>query len=179
MSDATNDDIRPTAEDLARDLRADLATCDAATEGPWTVVLADIGDPLGRREALVCHKPGGGDYGRKGGRLGRFVLWSGDDGGNADGTFIATARTAHPAAIRRALAAEADRDRLAAENANLRRLLELLYSKWENGVPCQQVIGDESEGVALAGSVGNAFELDAEEEGEIIAALKDRKDGAA
>jgi hypothetical protein len=74
----------PTPEDLARDAPADLEVCDAATPGPWSFDPRgyDVLSPLGT--LIAC------------------------DGRDADLTLIALARTALPAWIRRAVAAEAE-----------------------------------------------------------------------
>lgn len=127
----------PTPEDLARDLAADLALCDAATPGPWEwrdgVHTADqrTSDAGGihTRTPRPTHLPDGRcvpndnvafPVGRVGGdpywvqRFTRAVacrpaltlaldLYALD----ADKHFLTEARTGWPAAIRRALAAEA------------------------------------------------------------------------
>lgn len=67
----------------------------AATPGPWVAFLAED-DPLGRSQAIVSHKTN-----QSGARLGRFVTWMNDDGGNADATFIAACRTDVPRLIAR------------------------------------------------------------------------------
>jgi hypothetical protein len=87
--------MKPTDDDLKRDAATDLAACSKATPGPWFV------NP---RTGHICH----GD--------------PADDRDNypiddpADDEFIALARTALPAWIRRAQAAEAEVARLRADS---------------------------------------------------------------
>lgn len=50
--------------------------------------------------------------------------------------------------------------------AELREALALLYDKWENGTPCFEDPEDH------AGSLGNAFKLEYEEENKILELLK-------
>ena len=91
--------------DLARDLVADLATCDAATVGGWMVVLESAA--LGTVGTPVCRMHGNP----------KIVVGHGSDWGpgasvEADALFIARSRAGWPAAIRRAMAAEAEVARL-------------------------------------------------------------------
>jgi hypothetical protein len=85
--------MQPTPEDLARDLEADLALCEAASPGPWR---AEV-DHLGHWRILWRHS---GDH--------SSVMRRGKAFDEADAAFIAAARTGWPAAIRRARAAEAE-----------------------------------------------------------------------
>ncbi len=107
----------PTPDDLARDLAADWALCEAATPGPWHAlqsVLHCSGLPTGEPEWGVGTSAGRrGVYvaARKPGDLG----WEGLAEGDA--LMIAAARTGWPAALRRFAAAEDERDRLRAELA--------------------------------------------------------------
>jgi hypothetical protein len=91
--------MNPTDDDLKRNGVADLAVCEAASPGPWTADMARIedGDPghycglvRGQGNRLPAHCYGGGPKRR------------------LDCEFIALARTALPAWIRRAQAAEAE-----------------------------------------------------------------------
>lgn len=91
----THPDLTPTDQDRSRDLRADLALCDAATPGPWHA------DWRGTNHfELTTHAPGAKD------------LWlSMPDSGIQKGEdldMIAESREGWPAAIRRALSAEAE-----------------------------------------------------------------------
>lgn len=82
----------PTAEDLSRDAASDLAVCDAATAGPW--------------EQLAY--PYDFEISRPGERFTLEVAWLQDPSkASNDAAFIALARTALPAWIRRCVAAEA------------------------------------------------------------------------
>lgn len=101
-----SDDVRPTAADLARDLRADLAVAEKATPGPWQ---ADM--PAGH----VWHP----DWLKRGWDRGIIATTDCDEDTDA----IATSRVAWPAAIRRALAAEAEVERLRAAGRILETLL--------------------------------------------------------
>lgn len=83
----------------SRDLQADLAICGATTPGPYEVRLCDCG----------CNQI----YIDKQGKL-----------TNEDVKFFTEARTGWPYAIRRALAAEAEIDRLQNELAILQEQLE-------------------------------------------------------
>ena len=105
------DEIRPTSDDLARDLRADLAVVEAATPGPWA---DDV--------------PAGHVYNPDWLRLGwdRGIVATTDD--DTDTRAIAAMRDGWPAAIRRALAAEAEAARL---NDTLALLSALMAAKQE------------------------------------------------
>src|SRR5690349_1853630 len=97
----------PTAEDLARDPAADLALCDAATPGPWLGEEHVHGGIHPERWLYVMGGPGGRDA----------VCWVVRlphphedplaEQPRRDRAMIAAARTALPAWIRRAAAAEA------------------------------------------------------------------------
>ena len=106
--------MTPTESDLARSLEADLRLCQAATPGPW------IFDPthphLATRGVQVWvappHPLAPGEQ--------HAVAQANVDGfrvpaARANADFIAAARDGWPAAIRRALTAEAQRDALRAE----------------------------------------------------------------
>jgi hypothetical protein len=87
--------MKPTEDDLKRDAAADLAVCEAATEGPW----AWEHPPNRSREPQPAPSIiSGGAY--------TPAHCYGDN--FADAEFIAVARTALPAWIRRAQAAEAE-----------------------------------------------------------------------
>jgi len=79
----------PTAEDLTRDLRADLELCEAATQGPWVPDTDSPPDYMvwGSGSTIVAAQIASTDA-------------------DADARFIAAARTGWPAALRRAMAAE-------------------------------------------------------------------------
>jgi hypothetical protein len=113
-----------TAGDRARDLRADLVLCDAARPGPWYAYHPSEfpGD------IRIAWGHGRGTDGVAGGYLCRLThshsrRWSGgagrahDDPRDEDAAFIAAAREGWPAAIRRALAAEAELERLRRKGA--------------------------------------------------------------
>src|SRR5262245_13724563 len=104
-------DLNVTTADRARDLLADLALCAEATPGPWYVV-GPPWLPPGCAASIVAGHPDP--------HLAPAVLdaveiteWDGEAEGpdysqsDADLAFAAAARTGWPAAIRRALAAEA------------------------------------------------------------------------
>ncbi len=58
-----------------------------------------------------------------------------------------------------------------AEVVRLRRLLAMIYRKWENGITCQEL---DADGVtACGGSLGNAFTLTVQEQYQIMQALGD------
>lgn len=82
---------------MARDLEADLAICEAATQGPW-IVMAD--------GSIATEKTD-----REGWHDSIIHPRSPRPGSNVT-NFIAAARTGWPYAIRRALTAEAEIDRL-------------------------------------------------------------------
>jgi hypothetical protein len=83
----------------ARDLEADLAICEAATPGPW---VAD-------KSTVKCQ---------------HYTLLITYCGGQKETAFAAEAREGWPYAIRRALAAEAEVDRLRDEIRMLQEQLE-------------------------------------------------------
>lgn len=93
--------LSPTAADLARDLSADLAVCNAATPGPWVERL-DLEPPDPGIESAgggcVCHVQCHSNL--------NTVLRTGEEFRHTDARFIAIARTALPALIRRCHAAE-------------------------------------------------------------------------
>lgn len=94
MSDEQRQQQRPTADDLARDLRADLALCEAASDPPWRL---DEDERLGLLMVVsglkvVTHDSYVGPY---------QGAWM-----RRDFRMLAAARSALPAAIRRALWAE-------------------------------------------------------------------------
>ncbi|MGG4453163.1 hypothetical protein [Brevibacillus porteri] len=74
-----------------RDLHADLAACDAATTGPWLYDNGDIVSVSLEYESVEIYNP----Y-----------------NGAKDARFVAEARTGWPHAIERAIAAEAEVERL-------------------------------------------------------------------
>ena len=87
------------SKNQARDLEADLAICEAATPGPWLIDEANKGVmSIGDQEGF---------------EITTDILR------DEDAVFIAEAREGWPYAIRRALEAEAEVDRLRAENAML------------------------------------------------------------
>ncbi|MBG9735808.1 hypothetical protein [Paenibacillus alvei] len=88
-----------------RDLHADLAICDAATPGPWRI----YGGKLG--ETNVYYPP----YENH-----NEVVSDIDFDRPHDATFIAESREGWPEAIRRAIAAEAEVERLRKEIDYLR-----------------------------------------------------------
>lgn len=91
----------PTPEDLARDLAADMAVCEVASPKPWTTRL-DLEPPDPGIEAAggccVCHVQCHANV--------NTVLRTGEEFSHADARFIALARSAMPALIRRCHAAE-------------------------------------------------------------------------
>lgn len=93
-----DDDTRPTDDDMARDLSADLAACNAATGGPWEVSRSSPAD------WSVYHVEVEINIAAR-----RIVGPNRDLVGlpERDARFIAAAREGWPAALRRALAAEA------------------------------------------------------------------------
>lgn len=88
------EDIKPTVQDKNRDLGSDLTVCDAATDGPW-VYMGD--DKIFDGEVRTCDK---------------FILIADKSDRPDDMFFIAEAREGWPAAIRRAMEAEAEVKRL-------------------------------------------------------------------
>lgn len=101
----------PTPADRARDLAADLAVVAAATGGPWDAALRRDGAD-GDADVFVPRGPGHGGpsiltTSLTGAGLGRPRI-----GTNANAHAIAAMRDGWPAAIRRALHAEAECERL-------------------------------------------------------------------
>jgi len=86
--------MNTASKNQARDLEADLAICEAATPGPWTFDRVSV-----KRE--------------------EYALLLSYLSTRDDLRFVAEAREGWPYAIRRALAAEREIDRLRAENAML------------------------------------------------------------
>ncbi len=87
-----------TADDLSRDLAADLATCDAATGGPWIypVPLCKTIESVGALRKGIYRA------------VAKSLLsYKSSDQCEADARMIAASREGWPVAIRRALAAEA------------------------------------------------------------------------
>jgi hypothetical protein len=82
--------MTPTSEDRARDAAADLAACDAATPGPWVHLYKGRVYADGRKVAACDYQS----------HAENRQHW-------ADAAFIALARGALPAWVRRAIAAEA------------------------------------------------------------------------
>jgi len=93
-----------------RDLEADLAICEAATPGPWVGCQDAVSNsPLN----WICQM-----YEGEGATAIHF------DNHEANARFVANAREGWPYAIRRALAAEAEIDRLRDEIRMLQEQLE-------------------------------------------------------
>ena len=104
-----------------RDLEADKAICDNATRGPWDAMKPIIG----RRAWCVVEQKEQGD-----GYHNLVCRRANTKNSEADWNnvkFIAVAREGWPHAIERALRAEAEIERLQAENARLRRETEGFY----------------------------------------------------
>lgn len=95
------DNLQPTPEDLARDAAADMAVCEAATPGPWDDNGADHWGaiPVYTLATDVGYIMASSHFGQP-------------EQARVDAAFIALARTAQPAWIRRAVAAEAEVARL-------------------------------------------------------------------
>jgi hypothetical protein len=87
----SDDRLRPTPDDMGRDGGADLAVCDAATPPPWEATCPRVNWRIRRPDGV-------------------YVLEAGMTGVRtaADAAFIALARAALPAWVRRALSAEAN-----------------------------------------------------------------------
>ena len=83
--------------EIKRDLAADLAICEAATAGPWRVYGGKFG------ETNIYAPPYGNDH---------EVVSDINFGRESDAAFISEAREGWPHAIRRAIAAEAEVERL-------------------------------------------------------------------
>ena len=111
------DEIRPTGEDLARDLRAALADVEAATPGPW-VRVPQGGGWKTHDEALCVGRPVDGVVPDDPADLTYCMrherVVSGWGAKRPDIEAIAAMRDGWTAAIRRALAAEAEVSRLRA-----------------------------------------------------------------
>lgn len=97
----------------ARDLEVDLAICEAATPGPWEAQISQSGSEVVTGDdssTWVCQ------------------LWYKDEdimqNHKSNARFIAEAREGWPYAIRRALAAEAEIDRLRDEIRMLQEQME-------------------------------------------------------
>jgi hypothetical protein len=82
----------PSAQDRSRDLEADLGVCERATPGPWQ---HEEGYVIGAGDVPIAE-----------------LLQPMGAHGRRDGEMLALSRTAWPAALRRALAAEAKLERL-------------------------------------------------------------------
>jgi hypothetical protein len=108
----------PTPEDLSRDLAAELALCGEATPGPWVYPVPGATSA----EAIGAALPAApGHPRRRGTRVvatSRLAFKSSRQC-EADAVFIAAAREGWPAALRRALAAEAEVARLRATLAEI------------------------------------------------------------
>jgi hypothetical protein len=117
--------MTPTPEDLARDLAADLALCEGASPGPWFAYDSRLhphsftaggvflaGSPEGTLGAWQIVGGCPSDP-REGGEVLGGTWGEGTSGPSLeDMAFVVTARQGWPAAIRRALAAEAEVVRL-------------------------------------------------------------------
>jgi len=122
-----------------RDLYADLAICNAATAGPWTIGYGrgnsdDKFDVDGAEQCITALGPICTGHNH----------WDGPfiDVPDDDARFIAEARTGWPHAIERALAAEAEVERL---RENLQAVFEafleaLEYVPGEMDVVCQRIV---------------------------------------
>ena len=114
-----SDDIKPTQDDLARDLRADLIVVERAAPGPWNSAARIDGAP-DDADVFIPRKPKWG---------GPSILVISPYSGlprfrrNEDAHAVGLMRVAWPAAIRRALAAEAEAERLRAAGRMLETLL--------------------------------------------------------
>ena len=103
-------DITPTQDDLARDLRADLEVVEKAAPGPWNSALRIDGAPDDAAVFIPARPKWGGPS---------ILVISPYSGlprfrRNEDARAIGLMREAWPAAVRRALAAEAEVVRLRA-----------------------------------------------------------------
>jgi hypothetical protein len=117
---------------MARDLEKDLAICEAATPGPWEVeqtkgvartAITDALDPNIWPLYIVMPSPPF-VLGKCGAAIAVDHFRGGIKEAEAIARFIAEARTGWPYAIRRALAAEAEVDRLRNELNILQEQLE-------------------------------------------------------
>lgn len=95
--------MKPTTDDMRRDAAADLVVCEAASPGLWVEA---------HPKERSASQPHGGDYSILAGPK-WLSLDHGFAIGTADAVFMAEAREALPAWIRRAAAAEALLRRLA------------------------------------------------------------------
>jgi hypothetical protein len=105
--------MKPTDDDLKRDAAADLAVCEAATPGPWQRRDREIVDA----RYHFCTEIEGNPViwqGKQEGATPVCKLYSGFVWFEGDCAFVPMARTALPAWIRRARAAEAEVARLRA-----------------------------------------------------------------
>lgn len=122
------------------DLESLKALCDAATPGPWTV--------YGGTHKTHCVT----------GALATCPGWDIHTGepvpDKANAEFIAAARNAVPT--------------LVAEVETLRRLLGLMWDRYENGVSCHEITGS---GEADGSYLGHAVDLGQEEQSAILATL--------
>ena len=111
----------PTPADRGRDLERDLATCEGTREGvspgPW------------RESRVAAHDSEGEFCGHDLYVLDAAGSEIGGMCGYDDNAFVAAAREGWPAAIRRALAAEARVAELEAELAECRRVCESLAAR--------------------------------------------------
>jgi hypothetical protein len=95
-----------------RDLAADLAICEAATAGPWLVdenTANQIRQPNGSKRRRITTPP--------------------DADGIKDAAFIAKAREGWPESIRRAMAAEAEVERLRKDKQRLHSVYDAQYAR--------------------------------------------------
>jgi hypothetical protein len=104
-------ETRLTEEDLARDLTADLKLCEAATPGPWERRDTLIGQDKYHSSTEIVGAPVYA-HGRRVGGASVCKLYAGFVWFEGDCVFVPASRDGWPAAIRRALAAEAERDAL-------------------------------------------------------------------
>jgi hypothetical protein len=130
--------MMPTDEDARRDLAADLALCDSATAAPW-VVRAEggwDGDPLGRPRCIARPRPDlAGRYPPRtyGDAFREDAVCLTHCMSRGDMAFVAASREGWPAAIRRAISAEARALGLEAEAARLRAALTEVRRRVEDG----------------------------------------------
>lgn len=103
-----------------RDLAADLQICEAATPGPWEVEGAGGVHVNGTRDGYIVVRAGTALHTR-------WMSW-------ADAMFVANARQGWPHAIRRALAAEAEVERLLRLVEQLETLLSVINGLANSGL---------------------------------------------
>lgn len=99
-----------------RELAADLALCESATVGPWLVdgnVANQIRQPYGSKRRRINTPP--------------------DADGIKDALFIARAREGWPEAIRRAMAAEAEVERLRDHLTDIYQKAKNDCARWDGG----------------------------------------------